>query len=334
MSKTIGLILGKFAPFHVGHERLLQIALSEVDEVHAIIYDCPDLTNIPLNVRAGWVRTLYPKVNVIEGWDAPNEHEDTPRVKKLQEEYVERVLNGKKITHFFSSEYYGEHMSKSLGAINRRTNRDDPREGYGIYAKMIRATMMRKEEHLNKNYLNVLVYKDLLIKIAILGYPSQSQTELVKLIAEKFSMNCILDDLYQKKQNHTHVDFYKIANERIKKINDEKSIYDAKDFLVFDSAPFVDHLLSVLAHNDYDDSKYQIYSKDMRTYDIVFIIDNEEKNNDWFHNIDPSIFMNQLTTNLDTLGIKYHRINGNIDEKLKKIEKITRALPKRFIKTI
>ncbi len=98
MNKTRGLILGKFAPFHIGHKRLMEIALEEVDEVYTIIYDCPNLTSIPLNVRANWVRHFFPKIYVIEGWDAPNRHEDTPEVKRLQEEYVKKTLNRKKIT--------------------------------------------------------------------------------------------------------------------------------------------------------------------------------------------------------------------------------------------
>ena len=88
MRKTRGLVLGKFAPFHIGHKRLLEIALKEVNELNVIVYNCPNLTTIPLNKRADWVRYLFPQVNVIEGWDAPNRHENTLEVKKMQEKYI------------------------------------------------------------------------------------------------------------------------------------------------------------------------------------------------------------------------------------------------------
>jgi HTH-type transcriptional repressor of NAD biosynthesis genes len=40
MTRKRGLTLGKFAPLHKGHQLLIETALSEMDEVLAIIYDC------------------------------------------------------------------------------------------------------------------------------------------------------------------------------------------------------------------------------------------------------------------------------------------------------
>lgn len=37
-----------------------------MDRVSVIIYDAHEPTGIPLNVRAGWIRTLYPAANVVE----------------------------------------------------------------------------------------------------------------------------------------------------------------------------------------------------------------------------------------------------------------------------
>ena len=70
MKKT-GLTLGKFAPFHKGHQFLVETALAEVDELLVMVYDT-DLTNVPLQVRAGWIKKLYPQVTIIEAWDGPS----------------------------------------------------------------------------------------------------------------------------------------------------------------------------------------------------------------------------------------------------------------------
>lgn len=59
-----GLTLGKFAPLHKGHQLLIETALAEMDDVIVIIYDCPEVTNIPLPVRADWIRQLYPTVQL------------------------------------------------------------------------------------------------------------------------------------------------------------------------------------------------------------------------------------------------------------------------------
>ena len=64
-----GLTLGKFAPFHKGHQLLIETALSEMDEVIVVIYDCPETTNVPLKIRSKWIKKLYPNLQVILAWD-------------------------------------------------------------------------------------------------------------------------------------------------------------------------------------------------------------------------------------------------------------------------
>ncbi len=331
MNKTRGLILGKFAPFHIGHQRLVEIALKEVDEVYIIIYDCPNLTSIPLDVRANWIRYFFPQVHVIEGWDAPNRHEDTPAVKRLQEEYVKKALNGKKVTHFFSSEYYGEHMSKFLGAIDRRTNRDDPREGYGMYA-----TIIRNGSYAHRQFLSKIVYKDILIKVAFIGMPSKEQSRLVRSIAKILQTTYVGDNL-EKVLDTKHIEdkkvsinFYDIARERYKKANSKDKIFSGKGYLIYDSTGFVDHLLSVATHNRFNEELYRFFSDDMRNYDLVFISDNKKSSIGKYFHIDHSIFLNQLISNLNTVGIDYKILTGTFKEKLLRSGEIIKAVKKKF----
>lgn len=337
MHKTRGLILGKFAPFHAGHKRLIEIALEETDEVYVILYDCPDLISLPLNIRAGWIRRFFPQVHVIEGWDAPNRHENTPEVKRIQEIYVKRALNGKIITHFFSSEYYGEHMSKFLGAIDRRTNRYDPKEGYGTHAAMIRATMLRKGKYLNKIFLNEIVYKDILIKVAFIGMPSLEQSRLVKYIAKRLKTAYVADNTFEslnietnKKNSIASINFYKIANKKYKIANTKSKIFSGREYLIYNSTAFIDHLLSMATHNRFDKKMYDLFSEDMRIYDLIFINNDIENKIGKLLNIDSSIFLNQLTTNLNTLGVKYQVLSGAFKDKLSMSEKLIKSFKKIF----
>ena len=73
MSPVTGLTLGKFAPFHAGHQLLLETALAECDDVTCLVYDSPGVTQIPLPVRAGWIRALCPRVRVVEVWGGPDQ---------------------------------------------------------------------------------------------------------------------------------------------------------------------------------------------------------------------------------------------------------------------
>lgn len=323
MSKTRGLILGKFAPFHKGHQRLIEIALEEVDEVNVLLYDCPNLTTIPLNVRADWVRQLYPSVNVIEGWDAPNRHEDTLEVKRMQEEYVAFALNGKKITHFFSSEYYGDHISKALGAIDRRTDRYNSSEGHGITATTIRA-----DRFFNREFLHPIVYKDILLKVAFIGIPSLEQSELSSQLAQELNTIAIQDSLTTGLQE-TNQRYYQIAKERLEMANDAETLFKANEYLLYDSIPFIDHLLAIATHSPYDRPLHELATADLRGYDLVLL------NNDAGHRIAPSInqeiFLSQIRANLDSLKVPYEELVGSKADKKPQARQAILKLKKRFI---
>src|SRR5687767_2750518 len=122
MPSTRGLTLGKFAPLHRGHQHLIDTALAEVDELVVIIYDAPETTSVPLSVPAGWLRRLYPQVEVVEAWDGPTVVGDAPESRQAHERYVIERLKIGHVTHFYSSEFYGDHMSRALGAVDRRVD--------------------------------------------------------------------------------------------------------------------------------------------------------------------------------------------------------------------
>ena len=102
----IGLTLGKYAPFHKGHQYVIETALQETDKVLVIIYDSPEITTVPLTVRANQIRTLYPQVTVIEAWDGSAEVGYSPEIQKKHEDYIINRLNIKHVNAFYSSEFY------------------------------------------------------------------------------------------------------------------------------------------------------------------------------------------------------------------------------------
>jgi cytidyltransferase-like protein len=58
MEKT-GLTLGKYAPFHKGHEYVIETALNEMDHIIVIIYNASDVTEIPTSIRAKWIKNIF-----------------------------------------------------------------------------------------------------------------------------------------------------------------------------------------------------------------------------------------------------------------------------------
>ena len=113
----IGFIMGHFAPLHRGHQFLIETALYDMDRVVVLVYDRPDLTPIPLSVRANWIRKLYPGIEVIEGADCPKEFGSEARIMKLHKDYIRRKITAK-ITHVYSNEQYGGEISEVFSAEN------------------------------------------------------------------------------------------------------------------------------------------------------------------------------------------------------------------------
>lgn len=155
LRRTKGLTLGKYAPLHRGHQLVIETALAETDETVVIIYDAPEVTDIPLAVRAGWLRALYPGVRVIEARGGPREVGYTPVLMRAHERYVIDTLGVTGVTHFYCSEPYGDHMSRALGAVDRRI--DEAR-----IQVPVSATQIRENPFAYRRYIPPLVYRDLI----------------------------------------------------------------------------------------------------------------------------------------------------------------------------
>jgi NadR type nicotinamide-nucleotide adenylyltransferase len=153
---TTGLIIGKFAPLHKGHQFLIESALSKADRLIVLVYDVPLLTKVPVEVRMGWIERLYPQAEIINAGIGPKEIGSTPSVNKLHIDYAKSKLpTGVKIDFVFSSEDYGKYLAEALGAENVLVDKD--RVNIPVSAGVIRGN---PEDY--KNYLEDFVYEDLI----------------------------------------------------------------------------------------------------------------------------------------------------------------------------
>lgn len=150
--KKIGFTIGKFAPLHKGHEYLIKTAIQEMDEFIIVIYETNKI-QIPIKQRAKWIQNLYPSVKIIFAYDPPSQYGLDPESVSIQMEYLIKHIKKYKITHFYSSEPYGEKVAEYLNIIDRRV--DTQRVKFPISATNIRAEIEKY-----KMSLPPIVYED------------------------------------------------------------------------------------------------------------------------------------------------------------------------------
>lgn len=151
--KKVGFTIGKFAPFHKGHEYLIEIALKESDELYVVIYDT-DVTDISVEKRAKWITDRFNDVKIIYAYDSPKQYGLDDESVKIQMEYLTKQIDGIPVNCFFSSEPYGEKVAQYLNIENRIV--DISRQQVPISAGLIRNDI---EKH--KMFLDEKVYKEI-----------------------------------------------------------------------------------------------------------------------------------------------------------------------------
>lgn len=154
----IGLTIGKFAPFHKGHEYLIETALKRVDKLYILIYET-DVIDTDIKIRRKWIEEIFKNLNieVLEAKNPPMKYGMDEETIKEQTNYILNILeknNILRITHFFSSEEYGKYVAETLNAENIIVDKQRVK-------LPINATNIRENIEKYKKYLSEIVYKDL-----------------------------------------------------------------------------------------------------------------------------------------------------------------------------
>ena len=153
INKKIGLTIGKFAPLHKGHQYLIETALEEMDEVYCVIYDT-DIIDIDVKNRAKWINRLYPDVKILFAYKSPKQYGLDVESVNIQIDYLKKIIKNIPVTHFYSSELYGEKVADILNIKNRIV--DLKREKFPIAGTILRKDFKSKSNFLEKFILDEL----------------------------------------------------------------------------------------------------------------------------------------------------------------------------------
>jgi NadR type nicotinamide-nucleotide adenylyltransferase len=322
---NVGLTLGKFAPLHRGHQLVIETALRETDHVIVLIYAETE-TAIPLSVRANWIRDLYPSVEVIEAADGPTTVGYAPQIVRLHDEYIASRVRGRGVTHFFSSEPYGEHVSRALGAIDRRVD-----QGRAIVP--VSATAIRADPFANRHWLNPIVYASFVQRIAFLGAPSTGKTTLASHLAQRHSTQWMPEygrEYWEKHQINRRLRIEELVTiaEEHRRIEDRLA-GDANRFLFVDTEAMTTRLYAIYYHGRSLPRLDELAGNSAHRYQQFFLCENDFPHDDTPDRSGEVIqhrFQASIRDDLDRRCLPYISLRGSVEERMQTVDEILRDL--------
>ncbi len=324
----VGLTLGKFAPFHRGHQYLIDTALRECDHVRVIIYDCPETTEVPLSVRANWIRDIYPQVDVTEAWNGPTETGNTPEIKKAQEDYIIETLGIRNIFRFYSSEWYGEHVSAALNCENRIV--DPPRVAVPICGEQV-----RPDPFVQRDWLHPRVLRDYVVNAVFLGAPSTGKTTLSSRLAREFQTEWMPEygreywELHNVNRRLTLKQLEEIAVGHLER--EEQLLQRANRVLFTDTNALTTRLFSYYYNGGATPGLEELANRCSARYDVVFFCEDDipyEDDPDRSGEANRTEFQKRIRADLLERRISFFTLRGDLEARALEVKRVLSRVQK------
>ena len=328
----IGLTIGKYSPLHKGHQLVIETALGEVDKLYALIYHSPETTDIPLPVRARWIRELYPQVEVVESWDGPTECGYTPEIMRRHDEYLSSLFRDRNITHFYSSEPYGEHVSKALNAENRTVD-------IARSTVPISGTVIRTDPYAARQYLADIVYRDHVVNAVFLGAPSTGKTAIAKSLAADYATVWMPEygreywDQNQLNRRLTPDQLTEIARGHL--VREDKMLLQARNYLFTDTNALTTRIFAYHYHGGAENELEQIANACVSRYDLYFLCDTDipyEDTPDRSGDANRHEMQQQIIDDLLRRQIPFTVLSGTLEERKSQVRHVLCSFNKYAVK--
>ncbi|MDT8757748.1 AAA family ATPase [Sphingomonas psychrotolerans] len=250
-----GLVVGKFAPLHKGHEALIAFAQAQCDRLVILSYSKPERPGCPPERRAAWLAALYPDALRLvlddaalatfaaRTGEAPRilPHNDAPdEAHRSFVAWVCRAMLGLTVDRVFTSEAYGDGFAASLARhfdhVVEHRMFDHPRERVPISA-----TRLRAEPALGRSFLTSTIRRDLVRRVALIGGESTGKTTLAAALAQHLKTIWVPEygrELWELRRGELRFDdLLTIAREQIAR--EDAALNNATGWLICDTSPLV-----------------------------------------------------------------------------------------------
>jgi HTH-type transcriptional repressor of NAD biosynthesis genes len=253
-----GLVVGKFAPLHRGHELLIRRAFDECEGVVIISYCKPEFPGCDAERRRHWLSELFPAARILMPTDAnlssrqSGGHGFREVPANDADEKTHRRFCGFLCTDFlgitveavFTSENYGDGFAGDLTRFFRERDQNAPAVQHVLVDRERRnvpasGTKLRNDVHGNRAWLSPLVYASFVRRICLLGGESSGKSLLTESLARELKTQHVHEygrDLWEAKNGRLafddllHIALGQVAME-------EQAVERANRYLFCDTSP-------------------------------------------------------------------------------------------------
>ncbi|MDR1856884.1 MAG: AAA family ATPase [Desulfovibrio sp.] len=337
MGTEIGFYLGKFTILHRGHQHVIDLALRETDKLIILIYDSPTCTDIPLSVRADWIRAIYAKKNieVIEGWNSPEDQGYTDEITRIQNEYILEMVGEKGITKFYNAEAYGDHVSEALHCENCHKDKVMTIKDGNGQDQPLGAHYIQTDAYLYREFIHPTVYKDLITKVVFLGAESTGKSTIAEKLALEYNTQWMPE--YGREYWFANQVDGKLTPEQLAEIakthvrQESSLIHDSNTYLFVDTNALTTYIFSLNYHGYANEELQTLADRCARAYDLVFLCDTDiPYDATW----DRGSREHQLRTqrrikcDLITRKIPFMELSGSLQTRIDKVKNILSSFSK------
>ncbi len=255
-----GLVVGKFAPLHLGHEMLLRRAWQHCAEVVVISYSIPELPGCEPERRRRWFRERFPTVRLVlptaaewaDGCGLAGDGEAPPIPTNAEDDTSHRRFCGWLCVHrlglavdaVFSSEDYGEGFARELELYFQAHGYPAARVSHVLVDRErgqvpISGRVLRADVHAHRAWLAPEVYASFVERVAILGGESSGKTTLAVALAEELGTVPVTEfgrELWVQRGGRLEFDDL-LTIGRTQVANEERAARQANRFLICDTSP-------------------------------------------------------------------------------------------------
>lgn len=312
---TKGLIFGKYLPFHNGHKALIEFALTQCDELFAVVC-CSNKETMSATLRRQWIEETFPDSEQLQVIELHYDEDELPNTS-VSSRGVSRVWADKflrtvpPVDVVITSEDYGDYVAEYMDI------RHIPFDKKRIQVPTS-ATTIRNDVLANWAFLPPAVKRSYQKKVVLLGTESTGKSSLAKALARELNGALVEEagrDLIPDSTSFSKEDLLKVVDMHAARI--QHAIEALQPIVIIDTDVHITQSYARFQFEhflDVDPHIYDIHHADLYLYlsaDVPYVQDGTRMHEEARHALDASHRQTLLH-----FGIAFEEIGGNWQERM------------------